>query len=418
MDPFISYVQHYLSLCIVGPSQSETQAWCGFVESRLRKLVSDQLGRSLPLKRIQLWPKKLECCVADKGAILTLTQRQNSVTYFIGFQVDKYRMRGTELNIEGLLQKFREWDLSKFHPLLPGMDIMAKVFTTKQLPKICFTGIYDNKEVAMKKRRKLLEADPVRQERKRQARLVALKEKMAEIQRKKEEDNERKRKHEELELEEAEEEIINEEDYEAPVGDEDAAVNEETNLLESALDTIQGSGDTKTREEAETDRQKLLSGEDIDKGDVDDGNESDEDEYGYNTDRNRVSLLVSRTNKDMRSLPPTEEELDILKKLGCSVVTDDESKVIGNNIIPPWTNVPQTDDLNVDIPRVRIKFLEPFDVIELDAVGHVIDKGDEDFTPSQGWIGRKAGFEFKLGERGLGYYRTGKKVVVPSNTVY
>ena len=34
------------------------------------------------------------------------------------------------------------------------------------------------------------------------------------------------------------------------------------------------------------------------------------------------------------------------------------------------------------------------------------------------WTGRKAGFEFKLGERGLGYYRTGKTVRVPSNTAY
>jgi hypothetical protein len=57
-------------------------------------------------------------------------------------------------------------------------------------------------------------------------------------------------------------------------------------------------------------------------------------------------------------------------------------------------------------------------MVQLDVYGHVIDMGDDDFTPSKSWIGRKAGFEFKLGERGLGYYRTGKKVVVPSNTAY
>jgi hypothetical protein len=56
--------------------------------------------------------------------------------------------------------------------------------------------------------------------------------------------------------------------------------------------------------------------------------------------------------------------------------------------------------------------------VELDAAGHVIDKGDADFKPSKSWKGRMAGFEFKLGERGLGYYRTGKAVVVPSNTAY
>ena len=67
---------------------------------------------------------------------------------------------------------------------------------------------------------------------------------------------------------------------------------------------------------------------------------------------------------------------------------------------------------------VEIKFKTPFDVVELDADGYVVDKGDDDFTPSEKWIGRRGGFEFKLGERGLGYYRTGKTVVVPSNTAY
>ena len=65
-DFFISY-PNYLSVCIVGPTQLDAQAWAGFVESRLRKLVSDQLARSLPLKKIQLWPKKVEACVADQA---------------------------------------------------------------------------------------------------------------------------------------------------------------------------------------------------------------------------------------------------------------------------------------------------------------------------------------------------------------
>lgn len=63
---------------------------------------------------------------------------------------------------------------------------------------------------------------------------------------------------------------------------------------------------------------------------------------------------------------------------------------------------------------MNIKFRTKFDLVELDAAGYVIDRGDDDFTPSKTWTGRKGGFEFKLGDRGLGYYRTGKKVVVPS----
>merc|ERR1711862_621364 len=70
------------------------------------------------------------------------------------------------------------------------------------------------------------------------------------------------------------------------------------------------------------------------------------------------------------------------------------------------------------LPNItKISFINPtFDIIELDDDGNVIDKGDDDFLPCKRWNGRKGGFEFKLGERGLGYYRTGKKVVVPSNS--
>ena len=69
-------------------------------------------------------------------------------------------------------------------------------------------------------------------------------------------------------------------------------------------------------------------------------------------------------------------------------------------------------------PRVMMNFTTQFDVVELDASGKVVDKGDEDFSPSLEWTGRRPGFEFKLGERGLGYYKTGRPVVIPSNVAY
>ena len=85
-------------------------------------------------------------------------------------------------------------------------------------------------------------------------------------------------------------------------------------------------------------------------------------------------------------------------------------------MVPPWRK------RNPNIPRVAkklpVQLRTKFDVVELDANGLIIDKGDDNFSPSPKWTGRKAGFEFKVGERGLGYYRTGKKVVVPSNTAY
>ena len=57
-DFFIAY-PYYLSTCIVASNQNDLQIWAGYVESRLRKLVSDVLGKSLPLSKIQLWSKSL-----------------------------------------------------------------------------------------------------------------------------------------------------------------------------------------------------------------------------------------------------------------------------------------------------------------------------------------------------------------------
>ena len=419
-----------MSLCIVGPTQADAQAWAGFVESRLRKLVSDLLARSLPLKKIQLWPKKLEVCIADKSALLTQAQRQNCITYFIGFQVDKYRMRGNELRVEDPLYNFREYELGRFQPLTPGMDIVVKSFKVKELPKICFEGIYSGGKLeAMKKRRKKIEEDPRRQEKKRLARLEELKAKMEEIRRKKEEQKDRKRKREEVELEESAvaQAVKMEEEAGAHVGEEAADIvgsgeTDETNLLESALDALQEPGEkAKTREEAEADRQKLLAGELIMEGA---GADSDEEEAaeGYTGDAARLSFYKKPSEQDgahknMRSLPPTKEEEEFLNKVGYALVSDDETKVLGVDIIPPWMGPGQKAEKQKTITG-KITFRRKFDVVELDAHGHVIDKGDDDFLPSKQWIGRKAGFEYKMGARGLGYYRTGKPVVVPSNMMY
>jgi hypothetical protein len=443
-DFFIAY-PYYLSLCIVGPTQTDAQAWVGFVESRLRKLVSDMLGRSLPLSKIQLWPKKIEACIADRSSLLTLGQRRNSVTYMVGFQVDKLRMRGTQLNIELQMSHFRDWELSRFQPLVTGMDILVKTFTCKNLPTICFEMYEGGKEGAMKRRRMLRNEDPKRQERRRLRKLAELKAKMAKIQKRKAEDQaaeeteetDRKRKrsdsdlqghHEDEDLLGGDQAVVKTENPdEATSGGDGDDVQEEEALLENALDTLQDSdaGERKTREDAEADRKKLLSGELLVEGaDV----PSDDEDLGYTGDGAR-QLFLARANrqvpvyKDIRALPLQEDEVEMLRKAGYTVVSDaeTETKIIGGNMPNPFRSREQLEEDQerlLKTVKTKITFRTKFDIVELDAAGHVIDKGDEDFTPSKQWIGRKAGFEFKLGERGLGYYRTGKKVVVPSNTAY
>jgi poly(A) polymerase len=478
-DFFIMY-PHYLSLCIVGPTQSDAQAWIGFVESRLRKLVSDLLGRSLPLSKIQLWPKKIEACVADRSALLTPAQRRNCITYFVGFQVDVLRMRGRALNVELQLHNFREWELSRFQPLLPGMDILVKAFTVKELPRLCFEGIYEGGKVeAMKRRRQLREGDPKLKERKHTARLQKLRDQMAQLERKRAEQKEQEdeddeaaaeaAEHAKQELEQAQDEgqpkrpreegdDAGDDDGENNLGDEPPAkivkreredgddgktqeeLNQEAILLESALDIFQedtGEQQRKTREEAEADRRKLLAGELLVEGGG--GIESDDDEddaADYLGDGARVMSSAKKVKKSQLkanepppppqqyeskySLPLGQEEANLLRQAGYNLVSDDEVNVLGANL-PTTTSATWRRRLESTLPPATplvIKFRTKFDIAELDASGHVIDKGDDDFTPSKRWIGRKAGFEFKLGERGLGYYRTGKKVVVPSNTSY
>lgn len=409
-DFFIAYPR-YLSLCIVGNSQEDAQAWAGYVESRLRKLVSDLLPRSLPIRKIQLWPKKIEACIAEKSALLTQVQRQNSITYFIGFLINKKRLRSEQVNLELPLQNFRDWDLVRFAKFTQGMDVLCKDFRVKELPKICFEGLYKGgKEEAMKKRRTILDTDPIRIEKKKVKKLEELKAKMAEIQKKK---DDKKRKREEAELEEQQKAVKEEqngEDEPATVEMETAEDRKETDLLANALDVIQESVDSKTREEAEIAKQKLLSGELVDENDSD-GYESDENVVGYSKDEAR-QVVVRRQEQPQfgkRSLPVSEEVMETLSKLNYKIVSDDDMIVLTVTHTP----VPEPQ-----VKKMKITFLQEFDMVQLDAQGHVIDKGDDDFTPSDRWIGRKAGFEFKLGERGLGYYRTGKAVVVPSNTAY
>lgn len=451
-DFFISY-PYYLSICTVGPTESDAQSWTGFVESRMRKLVSDMLGKSLPLSKIQLWPKKIQACVADRTALLTHDQRRNSVTYFVGFNVDVLRMRGNHLDIERQMQNFQNWELSKFQPLVNGMDVLVKAFKVKELPLICFQDIYEGGKLeAMKKRRKIRDADPRRQKAKREARLEELKSKMEEMKKKKEaiaaaaaaaKSGAKKRKREddgddvadgdgeEGEGDE-EEEVVDQEGSGSGV----AASKEEETLLENALDAIQTeTGEGKTREEAERDRQKLLAGELL----VEGADADDDVDEGYGPDGARFGAMISAGNAS-RVMSIAERENEILRRSGYHVVSEDE--LVGGDVVVPWrrrrsaaanTGTPTTTLTKKDNEgsnnkttssqssgkiKFAVEFKTKFDVVELDDDGFVIDKGDEDFTPTSSWQGRRPGFEFKLGERGLGYYRTGKKVQVPSNIAY
>jgi poly(A) polymerase len=543
-DFFIQY-PHYLSLCIVANCQEEVQAWAGFVESRLRKLVSDLLGRALPISKIQLWPKKIEACIADKtaGEALTDAQRRNCLTYLIGFHIDLKRMRGEHLNVEQQIQKFKDYDLVRYQPLLMGMDVLFRTFQTKRLPPICFDGSYpastssttststisSAKQYAMRKRKRLLEASPMHQEQKRLAKLEQLKRKMAQMQEKlaaasakkkksaAKTETEVKAKNEQeddgatttsvVKKEEgdgAEEEermtaIVKQEPgvdvdvtvepgagaepEDDPDMDADAEDNEES-LLQNTLDTLQQGDDAgaqKTREEAELERQKLLAGDYDNEAMNEDPNKEEasgeQQQHNDGTNNNNIEQqdmddevgLYEEGFRPTMLMPQktvAQKEAEVLAKAGFHIVTDEDATPLGSDLVWPrdayavmspfqrlrqqeiqqnqkkkeqqqqqqQPNQGGDDDGNVDgddvkaplllftpVPNINIslKLVTKFPgIVELDAFGYIVDKGDEDYQPSHTWVGRKAGFEFKVGERGLGYYRTGTPVVVPSNVAY
>lgn len=79
------------------PSLSHPGALSRYVESRVRKLA-DNLSY-LPLCRIRLLPKKLP--------LLTVGGHEG-VSYLVGFDVDRERLRGDELHMTNQVEAFRE----------------------------------------------------------------------------------------------------------------------------------------------------------------------------------------------------------------------------------------------------------------------------------------------------------------------
>lgn len=230
-DFFINY-QHYLTLVVVGSSPSDFQSWKGYIESKLRLLIGDLFAK-LPMTKIQLWPKAFDMCCASPTSKLSVAQKTNSCTFFIGFKIDKLRMKGRDLNLEKQIQLFKD---AIQQVQIEGTDLLTNYFSLKQLPPVVFEGIYEGgKKEALAKRARLRAEDPERIKRKQEE---AAEEAAAAA----EEEKEKEKKNEEvLEVE----------------------GNEEEDALQSTLDNIGGDerGGKKTREEAEDERRKLMSGE-------------------------------------------------------------------------------------------------------------------------------------------------------------
>ena len=413
-DFFISY-PHYLALTIVSPTPAELDSWGDFLKSRLRRLVSDNLGSSLPLSKIQLYVKEVQGCFADATqSQLTQSQKNNSVAMFIGFNVDRNRMKGEQLNLESTIQNFKNRDLAgKYEHKIPGNDLLVKYFPLKKLPKACFTSYEGGKEEGMRKRVEIRGEDPKRLKRKREVELKERKEKLGRMKRKLEE--EAKEKEKDKDKDKARE-----------------ASGDATDDVNVKIEDKDDDDDDKTENENLNENFDEDEDEDEDMYFDDDENDNDNDEY-YNNggvvgdekpakDALALAQALAVINGDrgqsfLEKYGNSVEQLAKAGYLGLESVTDKDGEIytiVG--IVPEWRREEgerkktseNENKKKSKKKRLKLEFkAETFaGVVKYDANGRPVDRGDENYKPQMKFTGGMEGWEFKLGKRGLGYYKT------------
>ena len=162
-DFFIRY-QHYLCCHIIAPDNDETsRSWIGFVESRIRQFTTTKFLGSLPLKLpIHLFP-----------VVSKTTKSDNSVCYFIGFNIDTARTKlNKNLYLEDCINRYTD---SLFDPdrgfrnnKKEGLEFFVEHYVWKRLPAEVFTTI-GGRDVAKAKRveygyggeKKIIETIPI-----------------------------------------------------------------------------------------------------------------------------------------------------------------------------------------------------------------------------------------------------------------
>ena len=109
-----------------------------------------------------------------------------------------------------------------------------------------------------------------------------------------------------------------------------------------------------------------------------------------------------------------EEQVDVelLQAAGFDANEDDDDRVELKISVPVWREEKRKrEDDGEEVGGLKIKLKTAFEnIVPIDDDGIIVDVGGENFVPTKRWEGRKGGFEFKRGVRGVGYYRTGVEV--------
>jgi poly(A) polymerase len=93
-DFFLKY-NHYLRVNITGTGDNAiSRSWTSFGESRVRHITKD-LSDFNPVKQVHLYPGR------------SVSLATGSVCYFVGFNIDKARVKSEEVRIDSSLQRFK-----------------------------------------------------------------------------------------------------------------------------------------------------------------------------------------------------------------------------------------------------------------------------------------------------------------------
>uniref|UniRef100_K3WQA8 polynucleotide adenylyltransferase n=1 Tax=Globisporangium ultimum (strain ATCC 200006 / CBS 805.95 / DAOM BR144) TaxID=431595 RepID=K3WQA8_GLOUD len=162
---FFAVHQHYLAVDVYTEVEDEEQAWCGFCESRIRKLV-ESLAYIPQLCRIRTFTKKYPLSFVETQLSNAIREGQDpsavpakptkfGVCFFVGFDIDRRQLRGREVTIDSSVDYFKHNDLYRWNKRTPTMDVKITPVVWKNLPECVFEDMGD-RQVARNIRREFM----------------------------------------------------------------------------------------------------------------------------------------------------------------------------------------------------------------------------------------------------------------------
>lgn len=167
---FFAVHQHYLAVDIFTTTEDDEQAWCGFCESRIRKLV-ESLAYIPQLCRIRTFTKKFPLSFVEAASPSAPPAPQDApsdqappppvkptkfgVCFFVGFDVDRRQLRGREVSIDNSVDYFKHNDLYRWNKRTAAMDVKITPVVWKNLPECVFEDM-GGRQVARAVRREFM----------------------------------------------------------------------------------------------------------------------------------------------------------------------------------------------------------------------------------------------------------------------